>query len=318
MSNSDNLAQAYKSAYEAVLFVRHDPPGVIELRGKDRVDLLHRLSTNDLEGLQPGRIAATVFTDPVGRTIDVVTVLSQPQFLSLLTSTGRTQALRDWLQRHIFFQDDVTLHVPEGEWSLYGAYGPEASRSLPAGTPVEGALSDTAGDLIWATDRPVAGYLRLMPPDSTELHWEIEPDSAGAYEILRIEAGLPKMGVEILEDSIPLEVGLWDAVSFSKGCYVGQEIIARMESRGKLAKQLMGVRLKSSAEPGTTLRQSNRTVATLTSVAKSPALGWIGLASGRPGALDESDGQVTVGDTGEVALLVELPLAIPESRVPHP
>ncbi len=310
------IEHAYQSAYESALIVQHDTPGVIELRGADRVDLLHRLSTNDLEGMPVNRVLRTVFTDPVGRTIDVVTVLTLPDLLLLVSSGGSSQIVQDWLQRHIFFQDDVTVHVSEGEWSLYGAYGPRAANSVPPAIPTAGTL--TAGDygVIWPIDRPVAGFLRLVRPDQTVEDWVAGASAAEAFEILRIEAGLAMMGVEIQEDSIPLEVGLWDIVSFKKGCYVGQEIIARMESRGKLAKQLVGVRLESQAAPGSILRQGDRTVGTLTSIVQSPRLGWIGLASGRPSALATDDGRVKVGENGETAFMVELPFAALEAPAP--
>ncbi|MEE9216171.1 MAG: hypothetical protein V3U32_01940 [Anaerolineales bacterium] len=308
--------KAYESAFESVLIVQHDTPGVVELRGADRLDLLHRLSTNDLENMPADRVQRTVFTDPVGRMIDVVTVLSFSDELLLVTSSGKSQALQDWLQGHIFFQDDVTVHVSEQDWSLYGAFGPKAAELVPSAAPAAGTL--IAGDhgVIWPIDQPVAGYKRLIRPDKTVEDWVADPSAANAFEILRIEVGLPKMGAEIQEDSIPLEVGLWDAVSFEKGCYVGQEIIARMESRGKLAKQLVGIKLESHAEPGSTLRQGGRTVGTLRSVARSPRLGWIGLASGRPSALGTEDGRVVIGETEEAAFMVELPFVGLETPAP--
>ncbi|MFQ5922919.1 MAG: YgfZ/GcvT domain-containing protein [Anaerolineales bacterium] len=316
MSEPQAIEHAYQSAYQSALIVQHDPPGVIELRGADRVDLLHRLSTNNLEGMQVDRVLRTVFTDPVGRTIDVVTVLTLSEKLLLVTSSGRSQIMQDWLQRHIFFQDDVTVHVSEGEWSLYGTYGPKAADSVASAIPPEGALIVNDHGIIWPIDQPVAGFQRLVRPDQTVGDWVASANAADAFEILRIEAGLPKIGAEILEDSIPLEVGLWDAVSFEKGCYVGQEIIARMESRGKLAKQLVGVRLESQAEPGSALRQGDQTVGTLTSVVQSPRLGWIGLASGRPSALAAEDGRVGIGESGETAFMVELPFAALEAPAP--
>ncbi len=104
------------------------------------------------------------------------------------------------------------------------------------------------------------------------------------------------MGREILDDTIPLEADLWDAVSFSKGCYIGQEIIARLESRGRMAKQLTGVRLDTQAAPPLDLLQAGHRVGRLTSVGHSPDLGWIGLALVKPAALESDGGQVQVGD----------------------
>ena len=273
MSNLLATEQAYKSAFDSALIVQHETPGVIELGGADRLDLLHRLSTNDLEEMPANSFRRTVFTDPVGRMIDVVTVLALSERVLLVTSTGRLQALQDWLQRHIFFQDDVTVMVSERPWSLHGAYGPEAAEMALSEIPAADTLITSDQGVIWPIDRPVSGYLFLMRPDQSDPDWGAHPAAADAYEILRIEAGLPKIDSEILEDSIPLEVGLWDEVSFEKGCYVGQEIIARMESRRRLAKQLVGVRLGSEANSGSTLKQSGKTVGTPHKCCAIPKIG---------------------------------------------
>ena len=308
--------QAYESAFDSVLIVEHDTPGVIELRGADGLDLLHRLSTNDFEDVPTDSFRRTVFTDPVGRMIDVVTVLTLSDKVLLVTSNNRLQAMQDWLQRHVFFQDDVTVMVSEKPWSLRGAYGPKAADLAPSGVPAGDALIASDQGVIWPIDRPVPGYRFLMRPGQSDPDWRAEPAATDAYDILRIEAGLPKIGAEIQDDSIPLEVGLWDEVSFEKGCYVGQEILARMESRGRLAKQLVGVRLDSEANPGSTLKQSGKTVGTLTSVVQSPRLGWIGLASGRPAALVTEDGRVLIGEAENEAFLVELPFVGIETPTP--
>ena len=310
------LQAAYQSAFETDLIVQHESPGVIELRGADRLDLLHRLSTNDLENMPADHMRRTVFTDPVGRMIDVVTVLNLADKLLIMTSSGRSQSMQDWLQGHIFFQDDVTVSVTEGEWSLYGAYGPKASDSLPSEVPDAEALIADSHGIVWPINRPVPGFLYLMNPDQAAENWTADPLASEVFEILRIEAGLPKTGAEIRDDSIPLEVGLWDEVSFVKGCYVGQEIIARMESRGKLAKQLVGIRLDTHVQTGSTLRQDGRTVGTVTSVVESPRLGWIGLASGRPSALENDDGRVEIGESEQIAFVVELPFAGLETPAP--
>jgi aminomethyltransferase len=310
------LQTIYESAFESALIVQHDSPGVLELHGADRLDLLHRLSTNDLENMPAEHVQRTVFTDPVGRMIDVVTVLNLSDELLIVTSSGRLLALQDWLQRHIFFQDDVTVHLAEKEWSLYGVYGPEAADSLPSAAPDADALMVSDQGIVWSVDRPVPGFLNLLGLDHTDADWAVDSSSADAFEILRVEAGLPKMGAEIREDSIPLEVGLWDEVSFVKGCYVGQEIIARMESRGKLAKQLVGIRLESQTRAGSILKQDGKIIGTLTSVVESPRLGWIGLASGRPSALETEDGRVEVDETGQSAFIVELPFTGLETPAP--
>jgi len=315
ISGVPTFASQYSQADSAVLIVRHPDPGALRVSGEDRLDLLNRMSTNQLLHLTPGTNATTVFTTPIGRIVEVARVLSQPEQALLLTAHGRAEPLRAWLQRHIFFQDKVTLAELTGPWSHWGIYGPQAlevatafAPELPALEP--GAHFELPGGVAWSVLRPRPGFEFALQGEATQraaADWPTSAAEQQAYEALRIEAGLPAAGREITSEAIPLEVGLWEAVSFSKGCYIGQEIIARMESRGRQARQLAGVRLEQPAEPGASLRQGNSLQGSLTSVAASPRLGWIGLAVVRPAALAEAGGRVGVGEDGASGLLVELP-----------
>lgn len=308
---TDTLDQAYRAAQHSVLAVPHDPPGVLYTAGPDRLDLLDRMSTNQLESLQPGQLRQTIFTDPVGRTIDLVTVLHGAERTVLVGLPGRAERLRDWLQRHIFFQDQVTLEIPESGWSLWGLYGPQAREvAAELGYADAGSRQFTRvdGAYLWPVSAPTRGVLALF--HTQELAQRLSQhggDEAArrAYEALRIEAGVPAADREIRDDSIPLEVGLRQAIDFSKGCYVGQEIIARMDSRGQLAKQLVGLRFESEVEPETSLRRGDRAVGRVTSVTYSPSQGWIGLGSVRSAAAQEPS--LRIGDTGLQAKLIELP-----------
>ena len=325
MRSSEAAVNSYHAAFESALIVRHAAPGVLALRGADCLDLLNRMSTADLAELPSGRTRMTVFTDPLGRTIDVVQVIAREQDLLLLATGGRESVLRSWLQKHIFFQDDVTVSEPQPNWAHWGSYGPSASEvlePLPAPLPHQDRVVSFAGGVTWSVVSPKRGFLVLLEPGADLTAWEKlggEPSDSLAYEILRVEAGLPEMGREVQEDSIPLEVGLSHEVSFDKGCYVGQEIIARMESRGKLAKRLAGVSLGGAAEPGAALVQDGRTVGTLTSVAESPRFGWIGLAVVKPEALTSFEGQVLLRGDSQPAVLVELPFeASSQSQLTSP
>ena len=309
------FATQYAQADSAVLIVRHPDPSVLQVGGEDRLDLLNRMSTNQLLHLTPGTGTVTVFTTPIGRIVEVARVLSQPEQVLLLTAPGRAEPLRAWLQRHIFFQDKVTLAELTGPWSHWGVYGPqglEVARAIAPELPAlePGAHVELPGGMAWSVLQPRPGFEFALQGEATlraTADWPTGAADQQAYEALRIEAGLPAAGREITSDAIPLEVGLWEAVSFSKGCYIGQEIIARMESRGRQARQLAGVRLEQTAEPGASLRQGNSLQGSLTSVAASPRLGWIGLAVVRPAALGEAGGRVGVGEAGASGQLVELP-----------
>jgi aminomethyltransferase len=308
-TESRTVEQVYDSAIDSALVVRHDPPGMLLAYGADRLDLLHRMSTNELETLEIGGLRQTVFTDPVGRTIDVVTVLQQPDHSVLLGLPGRAERLRSWLQRHIFFQDQVTLSEPESEWSLWGVYGPlavEIATELGANPPAPERFESLGDGYCWPVSAPLGGLLLLT--SSTEIESRLaaqggEALDRQAYEILRVEAGVAAPDREILDDSIPLEVGLRPAISFSKGCYVGQEIIARMDSRERLAKQLVGLRFGGAVEPGSSLEHDGRKVGQVTSAAYSPRHGWVGIGSVRSEAIELA--ALTVAGMDTTAELVE-------------
>ena len=180
--------------------------------------------------------------------------------------TGRAVQICDWLAKHIFFQDEVTIKDATGELGQFGLYGAKAA-------DVAEYLSSGAAELPLYHALPFGNSWVVRVPDLAGGGWEVVaarrdiesmathlenfgavPAERELYDLLRVEAGLPGAGSEISEAYIPLEVGLWDAVSFDKGCYIGQEIIARMESRGKLAKTLIGLRSDTEMRSGTTLR----------------------------------------------------------------
>jgi folate-binding protein YgfZ len=321
MADTLQIESAYQLALTGALAVRHPDPGVIRVKGRDRLDLLNRMSTNKVDHLEPGQHAPTVLTNPVGQTVDRLEVLVLEDRLMLVTSPGRAQRVFDWLSGYIFFQDQVTLEVVGDVWGLWGCYGPGSAQDvawLIGESQIRlDQLAVFEGGLAWQAPKILApGQILLLNPEADRqaaAHWPGHgwgSAAAEAFEILRIERGAAAIGREILDDTIPLEAGLWDAVSFSKGCYIGQEIIARLESRGKLAKQLVGVRLEAETPADADLTQAGHRVGRMSSVAYSPSLGWIGLALAQPAALDTDDGQVLVSGNA-AARLVRLPLASP-------
>jgi folate-binding protein YgfZ len=287
----------YRAAHDQYLIVAHEAPGVVMLTGEDRLDLLNRMSTNDLRDLPPGHWKRTILTNALARIVDVVMVFSQESDVLLLTSPGRAENILAWLSGYIFFQDNVQVSMPELDLSLWGIYGPAAGIRLGelgiSHVPVAGGeFAASENGLVWHVARPAPGGLQLLLSDDARSRSAALRDAANlpeareAYEILRIESGLPRMGYEITDETIPLEVGLWDDVSFSKGCYIGQEILVRMEGRGQIARRLVLVQLSHPLPHGSSLLSEGRKAGRLTSVANSPELGWIGLALVRTNALE--------------------------------
>jgi aminomethyltransferase len=257
--------------------------------GRDRVDLIHRMSTNDLQHMAPGEGRATVLTTAVARMIDRILVIEFGDRALILGSPGTAAALHRWLSSHVFFNDDARFEdatVATGQFLLFG---PQAAAVAGALVPEARGLSQYHAlereGLIVGRGEPLAGdsFFVIGARPALEAAWQ-SALQAGALqagpqvvEVVRVEAGLPEYGREIGEAFIPLEAGLWDDISFSKGCYIGQEIIARMESRGKLAKTLVGIQSDEPIAAGTASPGG-----TITSAVQSPRYGWIGLAFVRP------------------------------------
>ncbi|MGH2961170.1 MAG: YgfZ/GcvT domain-containing protein, partial [Solirubrobacterales bacterium] len=132
--------------------------------------------------------------------------------------------------------------------------------------------------------------------------------SEAAAEIVRVEAGRPRFGAEMTDATIPAEAGINErAVSFSKGCYIGQETVARLHYKGKPNRHLRGLRLDGQVSPGEPIRLGEREVGTVGSACLSPALGPIALAIVRREAAPGE--HVAIGDGGVGAEVVELPFA---------
>ena len=259
--------------------------GRLELTDRDRLDLLHRMSTNDVNRLAPGEGCATVLTTALARIIDLVVVYHRGDIV--LLRSHRPDTVRAWLARHIFWQDKIKVRDVSAELGQLELHGPGAAaiaaqlapgaaelpvhhtRDLPGGGFVAAAASIASGNapaFVFITPIETIPALR----ETILKAGEVREGDATLYEQLRIAAGVPGPTSELTEDYIPLEVGLWDAVSFSKGCYIGQEIIARMESRNKLAKALVGLRLDAQVTSGARLFAGDSPVGSIASTSPDP------------------------------------------------
>ncbi len=293
------------AAREAAALLDRSHEGRLSLTGRDRLALLQRMSTNDVAALQPGQGAPTLLTTPTGRIIDRIMVYNRGDDVLVLTEPGRGEAVRAYLQRNIFFNDELFLRDLAGETRLFAVHGPHADAILhrlvpdwPTDAPFPGReaviagtgvfigrikpVSQAAWGVIAASETAPAVYDALVEAGA-------RPAGSLTYNVLRIAAGRPGVGRELSADYIPLEVGLWDEVSFTKGCYTGQEIIARMESRGKLAKTIVQIALSASVDaPAPLYAESGRQVGTLTSSVSAPdgqhyGIGVVNLTFAEPG-----------------------------------
>ncbi|MBZ0309522.1 MAG: glycine cleavage system protein T [Anaerolineae bacterium] len=293
---------AYHAAHNGVVLVDLNACGRLELSDRDRLSLIHRMSTNDVLALAEGQGAATVLTTPIGRIIDLITVFQAGEKVYVITSPERGETIFNYFRRNIFFNDRVKVHLHESH--LYGLYGSRAAKMLENFGVGKLGLYDFViyEETLIARVKPLAGggFWLMGMPDALEnlthrlLGWGAEIADAETMELLRIEAGYP--AVELSDEYIPLEVGLWDSVSFNKGCYTGQEIIARMESRGKLAKMMVRLSLNDPLPAQTPLYLEGEPVGKLTSIARQPSGGYLALGFVKPVAV--SDNAVLTSDTG--------------------
>jgi folate-binding protein YgfZ len=248
-----------------------------------------------------------------------VRVLDTGDELLLDTERCALQALFNLIRRFsIGYQ--VTLHKRTLESGLVSLIGPDASAMLAGGGPSTGELPErehahlalTVAGIGARAIRTNAGVDLLCAAADTDALIEAlrargaAPVGEPAAECLRIESGRPRYGVELDDTVIPQEAGLNDrAVSFTKGCYVGQETVARLFYRGKPNRHLRGLRCQAPVAPGDAVAHEGRQVATVASSAVSPRFGPIALALVRREAPPGS--AVAIGGEGVEATVVELP-----------
>jgi aminomethyltransferase len=266
--------------------------GRIIMTGRDSAALLQRLTTNDVLALQPNQGLQTVLTTPIGRIIDVLHVIKVGDALWVLTSPGQGPAVYSHLKKNIFFNDHITLNPAARSHRQVAIYGSGATafvgqlsgRDLAAIPQWQATVFVVAeADIIATPIAPLAGGgWRLLIPTDVFAACGLDGLPVASDALLnqwQIESFVPAYGHELSTEYIPLEAGLEQAISFKKGCYVGQEIIARMESRGRRAKQLSRVRLAALVTTPTALTTTaGRDAGVVTRVIDSPRYGIIGLA----------------------------------------
>ena len=270
---------------------------VLRTRGADRIDLLNRLSTNELKNLQPHHGARTVLTNEKGRIIDVLTVLAGTDEALLLCSTGNQSPVMQWLRKYTIMDDckisdasveyfgleihgpestdllsslagEVILDLPMSHWQMITLFG------VPARLIRQPALCEFSFLVLFD-----AASKDIVTSASQALSESVPTINSSTLEVLRIEAGSGKFGVELTDAYNPLEAGLLHLVNFKKGCYIGQEVIARIDSYNKVKQRLMGFVSQDLLTPGSeiTVEDGSTAVGRITSVTQSPDYGAIAL-----------------------------------------
>ncbi|HMS61330.1 MAG TPA: glycine cleavage T C-terminal barrel domain-containing protein [Solirubrobacteraceae bacterium] len=288
--------------------------GKLAIGGDEARAALNGIVTNEVEGLTPGTGVLAAVLTPKGKMLGDVRVLDTGDDLLLDMERPALQPVFDAV-RHGLVGYRAQLHkrtLQSGLLSLVGdgARAAAGAPELPAdehahvaaavgGATVRVIATDLGVDVLCAAEDTDRVRAALAAAGAAPL---AEP----AAEILRVESGRPRYGVDLDASVIPQEAGLNDrAVSFTKGCYVGQETVARLFYKGKPNRHLRGLRLSAPVAAGAKLVLGDREVGTLTSSVLSPALGPIGLALVRREA--EPGAELRVGEDGVTAAVVALP-----------
>jgi aminomethyltransferase len=289
--------------------------GRIALKGPERLAFLQALLTNDVLKIQPHQGVYGFFLTNKGRIVSDARVYPLEEKVLLDVEPGTRDAVLAYLDKY-HFTEKIEMEDETATLSQIGLFGMKAVQVfdfLFPGQEFPQELEIVPGNLEGSELTAVGNILSggpgldlFVPSEKAELLVEkltalhVKPIGWDALEIARMESGIPRFGIEMTENTIPLETGLGKkGISFSKGCYIGQEIIARIDARGEPAKRLVGFSIEGEPPaPGTAVRQKDRQVGTIVSSLRSPSL------RGRPIAMgyvqkdvEELDQDLFAGDT---------------------
>lgn len=260
--------------------------------GPDALDLLHRLSTNDLLQLEPGHSAFTVLTSERGRVIDVLNVACiESDRLLLISDSQVAVAATEWIDRFTIIEDAVVSDVST-DFTRFAVIGPTGYGAVRAAFGVKLASGEVAspdrapsGDTIEKTVLVASNWGGLpcvdvvTPVRHAEEAWDklakagAVPAGSQAFHARRVSLAVPFPGTELTADVNPLEAGLKNLISFTKGCYVGQEVVARLDTYDKIQRRLVKLTSDGEISAGAELRSGDRRAGLVTSVSSLELFG---------------------------------------------
>jgi tRNA-modifying protein YgfZ len=265
-------SDGYRAIRTASAVIRRGDRGVLVVRGGDRLPWLQGLLTNDVATLQPGDSRYAAYLTPHGRMISDMRVVEVVDRTFLEVPAVLAEALRARLDT-LIFAEDVQIADETGAIAVVDVHGPAAVMP-PSLTPIVAITDEVFGGpavtLFVARNDVDVVVARLVSAGAVETTLE-------TLDVVRLESGTPQFLVDMDEHTIPLEAGIEDrAISFTKGCYVGQEVIVRVTQRGhgRVAKKLVGFKFEKNAAPkaGDGVRAADREIGRITSAVWSPAL----------------------------------------------
>ena len=262
------------------------------MKGKDRVRFLHRIVSNDVKNLAPGAGVYATLLNAQGQILADLRIYAAEDRLLIDTDADLRVKAMDLLRRYIIGDQvemepldlyalafegprargllEKTLHIDVPALPEFGHFAGNY-----AGFPVRVVRASNTGEEgyeVWVGSKGMMGLWGAACGQAPS--YDMLPCGTEALESLRIEAGIPRYGAELAEDTLPLEANLLNALSFNKGCYIGQEIVERARSRGRVNWKLVGVTVEAEGfpAPGEKLLLEDKEVGEITSACVSPGL----------------------------------------------
>ncbi|KAG6549511.1 hypothetical protein Mapa_008890 [Marchantia paleacea] len=277
-----NDDEAIAAAEQGVAVVEMSHYGRLRVTGDDRLHFLHNQSTADFKLMKASQGCYTVFTTPTARTIDLAKAWIMTNSVILVLSPSTRKSIYDRLNKYIFFADKVEIEDITDKTYLFSITGPSSDELLrelnleeiigkPFGTHLHYAVEGTPVTIAVGSGFAGEGYSMLLSTSTAGFVWQTllksgaVPMGATAAERLRVLQGKPAPGSELTDDYNVLEAGLWRTISLTKGCYIGQETIAKLITYSGVKQELWGIELEAAVTPGTAIMLDGQKVGKLTS-----------------------------------------------------
>jgi folate-binding protein YgfZ len=292
--------------------------GKIDITGKDGKNFLHRMLSNDINVLQPGQGTWALFLNVKGHIQGDMKIYAFPDHLLVVLQHYIREKIVSGLDRYVI-GENLQFHDATEEFVMFQIIGPGAESFLRSKGVQQlpetnlSFVSSKIGEVEVTLIRLAVGYAILgKSEDGLKLLniLDAQPVGMRAFEIFRVESGIPLMQRDVGETNFPQETRMDAAVSFQKGCYLGQETIARIDAQGHVNKFLTGIRSVSPIHDGDVLFKNGKEIGKITSSVQSIALnsplalGYVRREFAKPGEA------VEIGVEGAIGEVIQLPIQV--------